>query len=304
MAKQLTEEKRLLRISVYGALAFALLAMVWGVLEGSNVMLFDGIYSLISVGLTLVSLISAAFMEKKDNHRFPFGKEMMEPMVILGKFLVIGILCLFAFFSGLTALLSGGHEVDNVSGAIYAILAAVGCYLVYFFLHRKGKNMDSGFVDAESQQWLMDFFLSLAVLAGFVSGYFMENTPLASYTRFIDPLMVMLLSGYFLKVPITSIGKQVREVLDMAADEKYLKRCREIVGQLEEKYGFEESFLRVSKSGQKLFIEIDFVVNPKAWQPTLSEQDMIREEILSRLQEVPLVKWLNVAFTNDRKWAL
>jgi predicted Co/Zn/Cd cation transporter (cation efflux family) len=45
-------------------------------------------------------------------------------------------------------------------------------------------------------------------------------------------------------------------------------------------------------------------VAPENWQPTLSDQDKIREEILSRMQPISLKKWLNIAFTNDRKWAL
>lgn len=300
----MSNEKILLKVSVYGALFFALLAVVWGVVENSKIILFDGIYSLISVGLSIISLVSASFMQKQDFDRFPYGKEMIEPIIILGKFLVITILCLFSFFSGFSTLLSGGQEVNASSGMIYAFIATVGCYLVYLFLKKKQKINNSGLVEAESLQWLMDSYLSLAVLAGFVLSFGLGYTDYKFLQAYMDPIMVVLVSGYFLKVPITSMGRQIREVLDMKADHKYLDLCQEIVRGIEEKYKFQESFLRVSKSGPKLFIEIDFVISPEKWQPTLSDQDKIREEILIQMQPISLRKWLNVAFTNDRKWAV
>jgi cation diffusion facilitator family transporter len=300
----MNSEKSLLKVSVYGALFFALLAVVWGVLENSKIILFDGIYSLISVGLSIISLITASYMQKQDFDRFPYGKEMIEPIIILGKFLVITILCLFSFFSGVSTLISGGQEVNAGSGIIYSVIATAGCYLVFLYLRKKQKLNGSGLVDAESQQWLMDTFLSMAVLGGFILSFGLGYSKYQNLQPYMDPLMVIIVSGYFLKVPITNMGRQIREVLDMKADDKYLDLCEKIVDEMEEKYHFQESFLRVSKSGPKLFIEIDFVVAPENWQPTLSDQDKIREEILSRMQPISLKKWLNIAFTNDRKWAL
>lgn len=300
----INQEKKLLKFSVYGALFFAVLAVIWGVVENSKIILFDGIYSLISVGLSIISLITASYMQKQDFDRFPYGKEMIEPIIILGKFLVITILCLFSFFSGVSTLLSGGQEVNAGSGMIYSVLATAGCYLVYLYLKKKQKLNGSGLVDAESQQWLMDTFLSLAVLGGFVLSFGLGYSKYQNLQPYMDPLMVIIVSGYFLKVPITNMGRQIREVLDMKADDKYLDLCEEIVDDIEKKYKFQESFLRVSKSGPKLFIEIDFVVSPEAWQPSLSEQDQIREEILLQMQPISLKKWLNVAFTNNRKWAV
>lgn len=300
----MNNEKQLLKFSVYGALFFALLAIIWGVIENSKIILFDGIYSLISVGLSMISLFTASFMAKQDFDRFPYGKEMIEPIIILGKFLVITILCLFAFFSGVSTLLSGGQEVNAGSGLVYAFIATVGCYVVHIFLVKKQKVNGSGLVEAESQQWLMDTFLSLAVLLGFVLSLGLGYTQYSHLMPYMDPLMVIVVSGYFLKVPITNMGLQIREVLDMKADTKYLDLCQEIVAEIEKEYQFKESFLRVSKSGPKLFIEIDFVVAPEGWQPNLAEQDNIREEILSKMKPISLKKWLNVAFTNDRKWAV
>ncbi|RNA69290.1 cation transporter [Alteribacter keqinensis] len=66
-------EKRVLKVSVYGALIYAIVAIVWGIAGNSQMILFDGLYSLISVALSFFSLLSAAYIQKTDFKRFPFG---------------------------------------------------------------------------------------------------------------------------------------------------------------------------------------------------------------------------------------
>lgn len=301
---KMMSEKNILSLSVYAALFTAVLAIIWGVLGNSKVILFDGIYSMISVGLSTVSLWSASYIKKRDNARFPFGKEMIEPLVILTKFLVIAALCLFALFSGISTMLSGGQQVDPGSGMLYAFIASSICMATYLYIRKEQRRLNSGFVLAELQQWLMDFYLSFAVLLGFSLSFLLLYMGYNDLVHYMDPLMVILVSAYFLKVPIVSMGKQLKEVLDMTAEEQYTLKIEEITGRIQIQYKFQETFTRVAKSGTKLFIEIDFVLSPEGWQPTLLEQDAIREEIMGQMRDISLKKWLNVAFTLDRKWAV
>jgi cation diffusion facilitator family transporter len=297
-------EKSLLTLSLYAVLIFAALAVGWGVLGNSQVILFDGLYSLVSAGLSYVSLWSVKYIKKTDSQRFPFGKEMIEPLVILAKFAVITMLCLFALFSGITSIISGGQAVDPASGMLYALIASSSCMGVYLYLAKKQRLLHSGFVAAEAEQWLMDFYLSFAVLLGFIAAWFIASTRFQHVLPYVDPVMVVLVSAYALKVPLSQMGKQVREVLDMSAEDHYTLRIETVVKAIETKYHFTESFARVAKSGPKLFVEIDFVVGADGWEPSLEEQDRIREEIVAGIGELSLKKWLNVSFTKDRKWAV
>jgi cation diffusion facilitator family transporter len=297
-------EKKLLSQSLYAAIVSAALAVIWGIAGNSTVILFDGVYSLISAGLSGLSLWSAQFIRKNDFDRFPFGKEMLEPLVIFGKFSVITILCLFALFSGVATLLSGGQAVDPGSGMLYAFIASSYCLVVYFRFRKAQRALQSGLVQAETDQWIMDFFLSLAVFAGFLGAYIFSQVGLESWMPYVDPVMVILISAYVLKVPAVQMRNQVKELLDMTAEDKYTLKIEAVVEGVEKKYGFIESFTRVAKSGPKLFVEIDFVTAPAGWEPSLADQDAIREEIMTGIGEISLKKWLNVAFTKDRKWAI
>ncbi|MBA2441215.1 MAG: cation diffusion facilitator family transporter [Rubrobacter sp.] len=283
---------------------FAVGAVVWGVAISSQVILFDGVYSFVSVLLSLGSLLAAGFIRKTDDLRFPFGKETIEPLVITFKYLAIGAMCLFALFSAVSDLFEGGRAVNLGSATLYGAVATAACLLVYLYFKRRGGGAGSGFVRAEANQWLMDGLLSAGVLAGFVLALVLSLTPLAAVTAYVDPLMLILVSAYFLKVPVGEIRKAGREVLEMSPEEDLRRRLEEIVHGVEEEYGFDEPFIRLSKVGSKLYIEVDYVVGDESRVRDVTGFDQVRQLLSDRLEEVELSKWLTISFTADRKWAL
>ncbi|WP_216827425.1 cation diffusion facilitator family transporter [Alkalihalobacterium elongatum] len=293
-------EKKLLKISVYGAVMFAVTGVIWGYLISSQMVMFDGLYSLISVMLSLMSLFAAQFIHKRDTKKFPFGKEMLEPIVIIIKYAVILLLCVTAVISALDAILSGGRETNVGSALVYSILSTVACWRVFVYL--KKQKQGSGLIQAEANQWRMDMVLSAAVLVGFLIAALLSYTRFTFLTPYIDPLLVLLSAGYFLKVPVVEIFKALKEVLEMAPDQLIQKKFKSVIDSIQTNYHIEDSILRMSKVGSKLFIEVDFILNDNSKVKTVADQDLIREEINKQTKDLSYKKWLTVSFTNDRKW--
>lgn len=92
--------------------------------------------------------------------------------------------------------------------------------------------VNSGSAAAKAEQWLMNFYLSFALLLGFIAAYFIAFTPYQHLLPYVDPVMVALVSGFALKVPLSQMGKQLREVLDMGADDYYTLRIQAVVDQI------------------------------------------------------------------------
>lgn len=115
-------------------------------------------------------------------------------------------MCLFALFSALGDLLEGGRAVNPGFAVLYGGFATVAGFLGYLYLGKRGEGTTSGFVRAESSQWLMDALLSAGVLAGFIAALILSFTPLAAATVYVDPVMVILVCAYFLKVPVADSG--------------------------------------------------------------------------------------------------
>ena len=297
-------ESYLLKISTLGTLFFAVLGIAWGWTVKSEMILFDGMYSLGGVILSLLALMGSIYINKKDYEKYPFGKKIIEPLIVIIKSLAIFIMCIYSLTGSIKDLINGGNEVQYGYALIYALISTLGCGIAYFFLKKKGKAINSSLVNIESSQWLMDTLLSMGVLVGFLIANIIKHTEFIWFNRYLDPLMVIICSSVFIKMPIKSFGDGLKELLEFKADDSITLEIDKLVEGIEREYKFEESITRVSKTGSDLRIEIDFIYNEESNIKALDEMDSLREKIFNSLSHINYEKWLNVSFTKDKKWAI
>lgn len=297
-------ESYLLKISTLGTLFFAVLGIAWGWTVKSEMILFDGMYSLGGVILSLLALMGSIYINKKDYEKYPFGKKMIEPLIVIIKSLAIFIMCIYSLTGSIKDLINGGNEVQYGYALIYALVSTLGCGIAYFFLKKKGKAINSSLVNIESSQWLMDTLLSMGVLVGFLIANIIKHTEFIWFNKHLDPLMVIICSSVFIKMPIKSLGDGLKELLEFKADDSITLEIDKLVEGIEREYNFEEAITRVSKTGNDLRIEIDFIYNEESNIKVLDEMDGVREKIFNSLSHINYEKWLNVSFTKDKKWAI
>ena len=297
-------ESYLLKISTLGTLFFAVLGIAWGWTVKSEMILFDGMYSLGGVILSLLALMGSIYINKKDYEKYPFGKKMIEPLIVIIKSLAIFIMCIYSLTGSIKDLINGGNEVQYGYALIYALISTLGCGIAYFFLKKKGKAINSSLVNIESSQWLMDTLLSMGVLVGFLIANIIKHTEFIWFNRYLDPLMVIICSSVFIKMPIKSLGDGLKELLEFKADDSITLEIDKLVEGIEREYNFEDTITRVSKTGNDLRIEIDFIYNEESNIKALDEMDSLREKIFNSLSHINYEKWLNVSFTKDKKCAI
>ena len=266
--------------------------------------LFDGMYSLGGVILSLLALMGSIYINKKDYEKYPFGKRMIEPLIVIIKSLAIFIMCIYSLTGSIKDLINGGNEVQYGYALIYALISTLGCGIAYFFLKKKGKAINSSLVNIESSQWLMDTLLSLGVLVGFLIANIIKHTEFIWFNRYLDPLMVIICSSVFIKIPIKSFGDGLKELLEFKADDSITLEIDKLVEGIEREYNFEDTITRVSKTGNDLRIEIDFIYNEESNIKVLDEIDGLREKIFNSLSHINYEKWLNVSCIKDKKWAI
>lgn len=297
-------ENKILKISMVGALFFALFGIAWGWTVQSEMIIFDGLYSFISLALTMLSLYINNFIAKKELDKYPFGKYILEPLVISFKSLIIGGMCLYSLIGAIQDVVHGGNTVEYGSALIYSIVSVIGCGGVYIFMKKKGDKISSELIKVEASQWLMDTLLSIGVLVGFVIAMILRNTRFSGLNVYIDPMMVIMVSVVFIKMPVQSFINAFKEILCVKADDEINDDIYLIVKEIEKEYKFEDSISRVSKIGGELRIEIDFIYNEESKLKDLDQMDCVREEVYDAIKHIDYNKWLNVSFTGDKKWAI
>jgi cation diffusion facilitator family transporter len=295
-------DQRLLMFSIWASAGFAVLSSVWGIVSGSSMIVFDGLYSFVSIGLSVLAVIALRFSRRGADERYPWGRDAAEPLVVVIKAATLGALCAYAAIGGIVDIVNGGREVAVGSAVVYAVVATIGGLAVGLVLRRATRG-SSDLLRAEAAEWLGDALLSVGVLIGFLFAYALVAAGRADLAAYVDPGMVTLVSLAFLWVPIKLIVRSLREILSMAPEADVLDQIRACVAAVEERYGFPESFLRASKVGNRMDIEIDFVVGAESAVRTIADSDAVRQDLHERLAALGYDRSVVVAFTADRRWA-
>ena len=294
---------RALLVSVLASAAFAVLSLIWGLAAGSQMILFDGLYSFAAVGLSLLAVLALRTARKGPDDRYPWGREVWEPLVVVVKAAALAGLCVYALVAAVAEILNGGREIDAGSAVVYGAVATAGGVAISLYLRRQAR-LGSDLVRAEAAEWIGDTLLSAGVLVGFIGALVLESTGRSDLARYVDPALVVVISAVFLWVPARLLAGGFRELLTMSPAPEIQEHVRAAVSDVERDYRFAESFIRTSKVGSRLDVEIDFVVDPDSRAQTVQQFDEVRSELSDRLELAPYTTSMIVTFTADRKWAL
>jgi len=218
MSHSIQKEKRLLIASTGSALLFAMMGIGLGVWINSLVIVFDGVYSLVSLALTLVSLLAVVYIRQESVATKTQRVAVIESSVILVKGVAITLMCGLSFMSAVDAIIQGGRDINAGIALVFGVINMLGCYVTYWALKSQSKKVDSPLVDAEAKQWLMDTVISAAVFAGFIIAKGLLLTQWAELAKFADPMMVIIASIYFIIVPVKMIMTASKQLYTIKQD--------------------------------------------------------------------------------------
>ncbi|WP_300806274.1 cation transporter, partial [Helicobacter sp. UBA3407] len=294
------QEQFVLKVSMYSALLLAILGIAFGLGFKSSAIVFDGIIALVSVGLGLLSVITSRFIYREDDDVFQYGYVRFEPMVNLFKSLILIIVCIYALIGGIEDILSGGYTLQINGAAIYTFCAFVLCLIIFVFTRFYAKRLDSELIGVDNVEWKIDCVLYLGALFAFGAIVLFDPEQQESLTRYIDPILLVLLSVFLAFTPVKIFIANLKDLM-MIAPQELDDKITEVMENLSAEYGFEDYDTHVAKSGRFFMIEVNLLVTDANAKLSAGEIDVIRNKIEQSL-EIPSYKiWLLVSFTANPK---
>jgi predicted Co/Zn/Cd cation transporter (cation efflux family) len=267
---------------------------VIGVLTSSQIILFDGFYTFLGIGLSWLAIRISHIVASGPTTRYPFGREALTPLIIGVEAVALLATCAYATFNAVLTIVSGGAKAPTGLGVAYAGLALVGPLLVAWALRRWCPS--SELVVAEATQWFAGGLLGLGMLVAFAGGLALQGTTLDAVVKYIDPVLVIGACAMFVVPPARLIRRTFVELIEGVPDEEIavpvLDDVRSVAGQ----FDLDDPRTRVTKVGRKIYVEVEAVVSPE-W--TVARSDEMRRALAARLDQLPLDLWLTLEFTAD-----
>lgn len=295
-----TAEQRALKFSIAMTLLIGVLGAATGLATGSQAIIFDGMYSFVDVVLTAVSLAVSKLIAHGGSRRFQYGYSHLEPMVGTFGGAILALACVYAVINAVKDLTSGGHDVAYGFGAIWAAALCIAGGAMALYMSRLSRRLNSILLSLDARSWIISAVLSLAVLVGFVIATSIRGTALSSWIAYVDSLVLLCTALVMLPVPLATVWRAMREVLQVAPSELD-QQVRDVLDQLVAERGFVDYSSHVAKLGRTQFVEIHFLVTPDSRIDTATA-DGIRREIAARLNASWPEFWLTIDFTADRAW--
>lgn len=151
--------------------------LIFAFITNSLALQADAFDNLTDIVMVITSLIGIIYTNKKPNEKFPYGYYRLENIVSL-------VISIFIFFTAYTIMRDSLGEIINffqgnyktiIVSPIILIIVSISLlisFLTTLYLKIIGKRASSEIIESEATEKLMDNFISLTVLFGFIGAYF------------------------------------------------------------------------------------------------------------------------------------
>lgn len=254
-------------ISILGNLILAILKISLGILSGSMAVVADGIDSATDIATSVITLVTARFVSKPPNIKFPYGYEKADTVATKALSFVIFFAGAQLAISTIRRIISG--EISELPGklailiTIFSIFSKIGLAI---YLRKTGKKVNSLMLEANGKNMQNDVLISSSVLIGLIFT-FVFNLPL------LDRITALVISIWVMKVAIEIFFKSNVELMDGMKNP--ILYC-EIFNAVKKIKGAENPHrVRIRKIGNYHMISMDLEVDPQ--MPVIEAHEIARK---------------------------
>jgi predicted Co/Zn/Cd cation transporter (cation efflux family) len=278
-----TPEQQGIRISLVGALTFAVLGLSFAIWSESQAVLLDGAFNLITALMVLFAMRISRLLGEPGSQRRPVGYVALEPLYILIKGLILLILTLFVMASNVIIMLRGGNELKLGIIVIYIGIAVIGNFITWLLIHQKNKNFPSPLLEVEKQNWLVNAMISSGIGVSFILVLIFRDGAMKPLVPYVDQIVVLVVGLISLPVPIGAIRNGLRDLLLFGAGESVQQKAEDIISHHLPSSEINEWKVYVLKTGRKYWLSL--FVNPAGDTIASDFSDKLHAVLVTALEE-------------------
>ena len=294
-------EKSGLMISIGGSLLVGVAGLAFAILTASQAILLDGLFNITYFIISLFTLKVARLVLQGDDEYFPAGYAFFEPLINGVKGTLILGLSLMALWGAGAALLTGGRSIAVGWAMVYGALATAICWSVVLLLKKKVKRCSSPLLKADADGWIVNAAISTAAFATFVSIGFINKTPWNGVVPYIDPVLVILVSGITLNVPVRMAWNALMELVNRSPSAAVRSTVRTSVEKVLASVPASQISVRVLQPGRSRLVFVHVILQADATMP-IEEMDILRTRAQAALAAHHALTQLDILFTKDPRW--
>lgn len=296
------DEQNSLRISIAITLLLGASAVLVGVYARSSAIVFDGMYSLVDVVITVTALGVVRLIATEGSRRFQYGFWHLEPLMEVFGGAALVLSCIYAAITAVSDLRTGGGgEAKYGAGLLWVVGTGLVAFAMTVVMGRAAKRTGSGLLALDARGWLVSGGLSFGIAAGFAAALLLGTGPWKQWVRYADGVVLLAVSVAMLPVPIRGIVQAAKEVAQVASA-GLDARVSSVVAAFVAEHGFSGFSTYVAKAGRVTFVEVEILVPEDGDAGVIKRLDALRARLSSELTKDGSRVWLTVGITSDKQW--
>jgi len=293
-------ERKVLKNSFSFLVAQAIITIVVGFLVSAQTILAEGISSLVALITTSISIFIVKFISKRNEKKYPFGKESLEPFVGVINYCLMLFICIMVIIDAIQVIASGGNdEIHITSSILFGVFYVMFTSAIYIYLKSLIKSHTTPISELEVVGWKFSIFTSIGMVLGFSLSWVLNLIGLYTLTAYVDPILAIILMLVFASTPILELKSSMLELMQARPSEEITDTITRAIENADRDYDFVDKVLRFGKIGNLLRIEIDYVIEKSSGLDSIAEQDKLRKVLTQACDDLFYEKWINIGFTSE-----
>lgn len=258
--KEEIKEKRILRISFFVGLLFAVMEFFFAIYSHSQSSLTDAVYDASELVFIALILFMTPLFHKPITEKHPYGFYQVETIFLLVKGIMMTSVTFGISAQVIQSIIHGGNMVDGGLVSAFQLLLGSISLVVYLVMKKMNQSLSSPTVDAEILGWKMDVGYSFGLSAAFFISTYLEKTSLAFIAPYFDQIVAVAVMLFMLPEMVKMLRDTVKELFLFGPDEETMDKIKSICQDVLENTRFTPKFYDVTKTGRHMWLAIYYSV--------------------------------------------
>ncbi len=255
------KEKRILRISFYAGLIFALIELVFAIYSHSQSALTDAFYDASELIFIALLLFLTPLFHYPVSEKHPYGYFQVESIFVLIKGVMMLAVTLGVLLEIIESSLLGGNIVNLKEVSIFQFILGIASIIVYLILKKSNKNLNAPTVNSEILGWKLDIYYSCGMSLAFTFSNLLSKSSLAFLTPYFDPLIAVFVIVGMLPENIALLWKTLKDIFLFAPEDAFIEEIKEETKKILTNYQLEPVFYDITRTGRHLWVAIYYQVD-------------------------------------------
>lgn len=217
-------------------LVSSIIGIIYYVITKSQALFLDAFISFILCISTIISLVVTKIINKKDNEKYPLGRYAIENLFLVFRSILMLLIIAYTLINGAITIiyfslgkLENDLNINFIDLLIYTILMVGSCFLItliYTYYNNKLK-VKSEMISLEIKSSIYDGLVTLFATSSLTLFRYIDV--LNPYQEIGDSITVIILSIFYLIMPIKELSKQIKILTDKRNHEQIEKRIKDSI---------------------------------------------------------------------------